>query len=300
MEEQPKSYIRLGRFVLLLLILVFLSSLFFKGPFKQWLEASTFNFVFRSRGLSQIVQHNLSGKKGDFAVLIEDLKDGEKYSQRQDEAFPSASLYKLYLMAVVLKEVEDGKLKMEDGISSTKTHLVNVYGSIDSGYEDAPENISYSIEEALTRVGRISDNFAAIMLMDELGVEKVQNMADSLGKDTHIKSPTTTTASDIGLFFKKLYSKEIVNANVSLKLVEFLSLNQLNDRIPAGLPEGVKIIHKTGELARVRHDAGLVFLPNDQAYIIVLMSQNLKYEDDTVETFAKISKEVYEYFQAKQ
>lgn len=293
-----KSYIRLGFWALVIFILVILSSFIFSGPMSSW--SKTFKFVFRSYGLSQIIQKDLQGTDGEYAVYIEDLSDGENYSFRADELFPAASLYKVYLMAAVLDEVEGGRLKMEDGITSTKSHLINVYGSVDTGYEDVPENIEYTIEEALTRVGRVSDNFASIMLTDKIGVDKIQQMADSLGvTQTIIKNPVTTSAKDVGLFFKKLYLKEVISASASAKLTEFLSLNQLNSRIPAGLPEGVKVIHKTGELSRIRHDAGIVYMGN-RAYIIVLMSQNLKYEDDGVETLKNISKDVYEYFSNKK
>lgn len=272
---------RKGIFVLLIFILVFLSSFIFKGPLKN---ISTFKFVFRSQGLSQIVDGNLRGVKGDFSIYIEDLGDGEKYSLRPNDIFPAASLYKLYLMAAVLKEVElTSEVTMQTKLSASKAHLVEVYGGVDTGYEEAPENISYTIEEALTRIGRVSDNFASIMLAEKIGWDKVSDSTSSL------------TVAD---FFKKLYRQEIVNANVSGKLIEFLSLNQLNNRIPAGLPEGMRVIHKTGELARVRHDAGIVYLPGRE-YVIVLMSQNLQYEDGGVEVLAKISKEVYEYFKSK-
>lgn len=334
--EEPRSYIRLGRFVLFLFILIFLSSLIFKGPFAGWFSWATFNFVFRSSNLSNIIRNNLEGSNGDWAVYIEELSKGEKYGLKETEEFPSASLYKLYLMAAVLKETdlagqnaEDlrGRLTLDSTVTATKAHLVNVYGSLDSGYEEAPENIVYTIEEALTRIGRVSDNFASIMLTDKIGLDKIQEMVDSLGAvGTKIKSPTlileegddpyiSTTASDLGTFFKKLYRKEIISPAASDKLIEFLSLNQLNDRIPAGIPKGVRVIHKTGELVRLRHDTGIVCLgPTSEgrkssglpsytsevctrAYVIVLLSQNLQDESKGIETMKNISKEVYEYFQ---
>ena len=310
-SEEPKSYIRLGRFVLFLIILILLSSLIVKGPFKEWLKGETFNFVFKRSGLSKIVQNNLSGKSGDYAIFIEDFSDSESYGLRQNDMFPAASLYKLYLMAAVLKEVDSGQLTMDSTVTSSKSRLTTVLGSVDTGYESAPETITHTIEEALTRIGRVSDNFSSILLTDKIGADKIQQMAEQLGaENTRIKSPTliindseepyiSTSASDIGRFFKKLFKKEIVSVNVSDKLAEFLGLNQLNNRIPAGVPEDVKVLHKTGELAMIRHDAGIVYLP-EKAYVIVLMSQNIKGEDEVVETFVNISKDVYKYFQSKE
>lgn len=292
-----RSYIKLGKWVLILFTIIFLSSLIIKGPFKAIIN---FHFSFLSQGLSEIINHNLEGKDGDYAVFIQDLSDQEVFSLNSNNSFPAASLYKVYLLAAVLKEVKDGNLKLDDTLSSSKSYLSNTLGEVDFGYEDMPEEIEYSVGEAMERIGRVSDNFAAIMLMDKLGVEKVQNMADYLNADeTEIKAPITTSASDMGKFFKKLARKEIMDLEISDKLIEFLSLNQLSSRIPALLPEGTKVVHKTGELARIRHDAGFVTLPNGKVYVIVFMSQNLRYEDEAIETMAQISKDVYDYFADK-
>lgn len=343
-SDQPKSYLKLGVVVLSLLFLVLLSALILPrskqykplispGFFQGFNLSSTFSFAFKSEGLSAVVQKSIEGKDGDYAVYIEDVSDGESYSLRSSDSFPAASLYKVFLMAAVLKEVDEGDLGMDDTLSASLDHLIDVYGGLDFGYDPSTgsgqgEQIEYTVEEALIRVGRISDNFAAIMLMDKVGPDKVQNITDSVGaKSTSSKSPISTTALDMGNFFKALYKGEVGNENVSAKLIEFLSLNQLNNRIPAGLPDGVKVVHKTGELPGVRHDAGIVWLPEptpeespptagppsgvsaepagntpgvgERAYVIVLMSKDLKYEDEGIETLAQISKEVYEYFTKK-
>lgn len=311
---QISPQIKLGVWVLLGVLLLLGSSKFIKGPIPVTEGnilglnfTSSFSFAFQSSKLSKIIQTNLAGQIGKYAIYIEDLSDGESYGFNQFEQFPSASLYKLYLMAAVMEEIEksspsvqnDKSLTLDTVLTSTKTHLTEVYGEIDYGYEDAPETISYTVEEALTRIGRISDNFASLMLAEKIGWGELQVMADQLNaQNTTIKTPFQTSASDIGLFFKKLHQKSIVSVQSSEKITEFLSLNQLNSRIPAGLPEDIKVIHKTGELARVRHDAGIVYLSKG-AYVVVLMSKDLPDEDEGVELLAQISKDVYEYFKEK-
>lgn len=317
MPYQPKPSIKLAVWVLLLLSLVLISSKFFRGPlhglrldpssiFDGFRMTQSVTFLFQSEQLSSLVQNNLNGKEGEFAIYIEDLNDAEVFSLRSSDSFPAASLYKLYLMVAVLKEIESGQLTMDSEVSADTSHLISVLGSTDYGYEGAPSSVAYSVQEALERVGRISDNFASIMLAEKIGWDSAQAAADSIGaRGTSIHDPIITTASDTALFFKKLYKKQVVSPFVSDKVIEFLSLNQLGDRIPAHLPEGTKIIHKTGELARLRHDAGIVYLPAladnpERAYVIVMMSQNLEDEDVGVETMAQISKDVYDYFVGKK
>lgn len=277
----------------------------------------TFNFEFEERsGLRRIVESSLADKAGTFAVYIEELPaspsaaliKGEKYTWSENEPFPAASLYKLVLLAAVLKEVEKGTVRLEEKISSTKTHLTEVFGGVDFGYENASEKISYSVEEAMIRVGRISDNFAAIMLTDRLRQvpQKEEKdgllilMAKELGMDRtdFLAEPIQITASDVATFFRRLYSGQVVSKIASEKVIELLELSRINDRLPAGLPEDVEVAHKTGELPRVRHDAGIVYLEG-HPYIIVILGKNLQFEDKGVEVIAKISKDVYEYFAGK-
>lgn len=312
---QISPQIKLGTLILLFLLLLLGSSKFIKGPFDakvgkigiKWNPngifnfTSSFSFAFQSTKLSKVIQEDLKGQGGEYAVYIEDLTDGESYGFNQFEQFPSASLYKLYLMAAVVQKIGSGGLSYDTKISSTKTHLTKVFGEVDYGYEDSDENIVYTVREALERIGRISDNFASVMLAEEVGWDQVQKMAEALNaQSTTIKSPINTSASDIGIFFKKLHLKQIVSPEFSDDIVNFLSLNKINNRIPSKLPEEVKIVHKTGELSRIRHDGGIVYLASRRdtpgAYVIVLMSRNLPYEDEGVDLLARISKDVYEYF----
>lgn len=314
----PKSYTKIGLVVFVLIIVVVLSNIIIHGPFKNTQLpslnlVSSFSFAFESQNLARIVQQDLDGKKGEYSVYIGDLTDSEIYTLRSSDSFPAASLYKLYLLAAILREVDRGNLGLEDVLSSDIDHLKEVLGELDFGYEENQGDIKYNVQEALERVGRISDNFAAIMLSEKIGWDKVQAMVDEMGAtSTIIKSPITTSASDIGNFFKALYQKKVVNESVSNQVIEFLSLSKINDRLPAGVPKDVRVVHKTGELAGVRHDAGIIYLPTStsevdkdtsevyaRAYVIVLMSKDLQYEDDGVETLAKISKDVYEYFKNK-
>lgn len=281
------------------------------------------NIEFESEGtraLKKIVQDNLIGKEGVFAVSVESLVDpGQKYVWNEGEVMPAASLYKLILMAAVLKEVEGGQIKKEEVIVGDKEQLSQVLGGVDFGYEQSSNKISYTIDEALKRVATISDNFAAIMLTQKLRQLRLSRadgessneakllcctnrllvqMTKELGMEStnFDTDPIETTAYDITTFFRRLYNGQVVSESVSGEIIELLSKSRLNNRIPALLSEEVKVAHKTGELSGIRHDAGIVYPPEGDPYLIVLMGKDLKFEDEGVEAQAQISKEVFEYF----
>jgi beta-lactamase class A len=338
-DSTSRRPIWFGWVILAILILVILSDKIVSGPFPnhrlispELLKAlhlnSTFQFVYQDEKVGAIIQHDLQGKDGHYAVYVEDLSTGDHYGVNASEILPSASLYKVFLLAAVAKQIEQGKLQLDTPLKADKSHLVDLFGDVDFGYEDVPDNIEYTVAEAVERVGRVSDNFAALMLAEQVGWGSVQSMANQLGAEhTTIKSPISTTAVDIAEAFKSLYLVTTADPRLSNPplgnqsaqfVLDMLALNQINDRIPAKLPEEVKIsqkqgteqssqeemkplkiIHKTGELPHIRHDAGIVFL-DTHPYVVVLMGTDLPYEDDGVETLAQISKDIFDYYNSKK
>ena len=266
------------------------------------LSSNPLSFNVQDPRLSQIVEANLKDVEGEFSIVIEDLEEGSQksYSYNPDSVFPSASLYKIFVIAAVYQEIENGNLKIDEVVGNSKAGLTEQLGELDYGYDQwEGDRIEYSVEEALRRVAENSDNFASLILANKVSWEKVQEQANKIGAtSTTIKSPISTSASDIALFFKKLYKKQIVSESASGEIIDLLARAKINNRIPGKLPEGLKIAHKTGELARIRHDAGIVFLEGNP-YLIVLMSQNLKGEDDGIEALANISGGAYDYFSSE-
>lgn len=259
--------------------------------------STIWSFNFPSSALKPVIEKRLEDQEGKYAVVVHRLYDDiEEFSLNKHEVFHSASLYKLFLLAAIMEEIEQGRLKENQVVVAKKSHLEKVFGGVDFGYEEVGEDISYSVAEVLTRIATISDNFASIAIAEKIGWGKVQAQADKLGATaTIIKNPIQTSAEDITRFYRKLYLGEVVSKGASDKIIDLLSKSKINDRIPSKLPKEVKVAHKTAELSRIRHDAGIVYLEG-QPYIIVLMSQDLKYEDSAVGTLADISKDVYDYF----
>lgn len=280
-----------------------------KARLQEVLSSSyIFSFNQPSSKLRAIVDKNLEGQKGEYAVLVKKLAgEKEAYSFNTEAAFPAASLYKLFLMSAAMEEIESGNITADTIISYPIDSLRSMYGGTDYGYEEVAGTVSYTVEECLTRIASISDNFAALMLAEKIGWDKVRQQPEKVGAgNTTIKDPITTTAEDISAYLEKLYEHSFqtedrlgwLSPDSANKIIELLSASKLNNRIPAKLPK-IKIAHKTGELSRVRHDAGIVYLSQAtglEPYIIILMSKDLEYEDDAIEILANISKDVYDYF----
>jgi beta-lactamase class A len=55
----------------------------------------------------------------------------------------------------------------------------------------------------------------------------------------------------------------------------------------------VKVAHKTGAYGTVRHDAGIVYLPDGRSYVLVILSRDWENEKSTTELLAGISELIY-------
>ena len=77
-------------------------------------------------------------------------------------------------------------------------------------------------------------------------------------------------------------------------MIAYLAGQRINDRLPLLLPAGTPVAHKTGELERFTHDAGLVLLPS-RPYAIVVLAEGESVADGKA-IVAELSRLAYGYF----
>ena len=87
---------------------------------------------------------------------------------------------------------------------------------------------------------------------------------------TYLASPQRTSAADVALFFERLRDGSLLPQPEVDQLRGFLERQQVNDRLPQGLPPGTKLAHKTGDRYGWAHDAGIVHAPSGDYLIVVL------------------------------
>jgi beta-lactamase class A len=76
-------------------------------------------------------------------------------------------------------------------------------------------------------------------------------------------------------------------------MIAILERQTFNDRIPAGLPREVVVAHKTGDITRICHDAGIVYARSP--YVLVVLVRGLDDIKKSAALIADISKAVYGY-----
>jgi beta-lactamase class A len=119
------------------------------------------------------------------------------------------------------------------------------------------------------------------------GVEDIK--AFNLGKSN------TTSAQSLMVIYEKLAKGEVVSPGASAAMIEILKRQNYQDVIPALLPTGVTVAHKTGSISGVVHDSGIVLLPDGRRYVLVLLSKELPDLDEGTRLLQNISKMIYDY-----
>lgn len=250
---------------------------------------------FKTENLKDVVSKSLEGTKGDYAIVIQNLKTSESYGLNKHKVFQPGSLYKVWVMAVVFDEIKNGDLEEDEVLEATIEELNEEFEIATEEAELTEGSVSMTVKQALNQMITISHNYAALLLTEKVGNSAIMNFLKREGFfESSIGKPPKTTAADTALFFEKLYKEEIVDPERSQKMIELLLKQQLNDRIPKYLPKDVKVAHKTGELGFYKHDAGIVFAENGDYIFVVLSETNSPAK--TAEEIANLSKNVYDYF----
>jgi beta-lactamase class A len=77
-------------------------------------------------------------------------------------------------------------------------------------------------------------------------------------------------------------------------MLDILHAQEFRSGIPAGLPGEARVANKTGEISTVAHDAGIVYLPDRDPYVVVILSEWKPETSGRREAIAQISRAVYE------
>lgn len=103
-----------------------------------------------------------------------------------------------------------------------------------------------------------------------------------------------TGAADCARLLAAIYRGDCVSPEASKQMLDLLLLQQVNDRLPAGLPAGTPVAHKTGDLIGLCWaDVGVVFSPGGD-YVLCVISDGQASEGEAKSAAAELSRQIYE------
>ena len=224
-----------------------------------------------------------------YGVVVKRLSDGTGVAINPDRVFYAASLFKVLVMFEVFKQRELKLLSFDELLTFTPPYLDYGLGPL-----RWPVWSQVSVRDLLEAMITESDNVAAMMLHDKTGGWNIIGDYKSVGlKHTDIATEDMpTSAGDMALLLEMIARGNAVNEKSSQEMIDLLARQKINDRIPALLPEGIKVAHKTGNWDNATHDVGVVYAPHG-AYVIAILSDKAW----DAKPIAELSRLVYEHFE---
>lgn len=226
--------------------------------------------------------------KGSYGLYVYNLTSKKFYGKNENQIFSSASLNKLPLIVTAYLEAEAGRLDLETKYILKAGDKRTGAGSM----QYRPVGTIYTYRKLIELMGQQSDNTAFYVLRMVLGDEKIQKTINELGLKNTVFDKFDSSPADIGLLLRKLYGGSIISREHRDEIIKYLTSTFDESRIPAGVPEEIKVAHKVGTDIGVISDGGIVFAK--KPYIVVIMSQDVLIAQ-AQEVLPKISQLVWEY-----
>jgi len=247
-------------------------------------------------------------------LVYHDLESGDSLALNADTVFHAASTMKIPVMIEVLRRSQDGGFSLDQPLL-----LINEFASIADGSsfsldpKEDGDTVLYQrvgqrvpVRELMQRMITLSSNLATNELIALVGADRVTEMAHRLGA-AHIQVLrgvedqkafdagllNTTTARDLAVLLTAIETGRVLSHESSSLMRDILLAQEFNDKIPAGLPPGTRVAHKTGEITAVSHDAAIVYPPGRRPYVLVVLTRGLRNAAESSALIADIARLVH-------
>lgn len=203
------------------------------------------------------------------SLAVESLSDSTvAFQYRADDRTPSASVIKLPVLVEAMEAVGDGRINPDEIYILLESDKVGGSGVL----QTYPHRSRIAYRDLISLMMTHSDNTATNVLIRELGMKAVNERLRKLGATqsqlNRMMMDTAAvrrgienyvTAQEMNTLLKKIYRYEVADKASCDQMLDILKRNEDTLTIPRLLPKPVAVAHKTGTLAYVRGDVGIVY-----------------------------------------
>ncbi len=251
-------------------------------------------------------------------VAVYDLQTKQMLGINDKVSLHAASTMKVPVMMELFRQAAAKQINLDATIPVKNEFASIVDGSsYQLNASDDSDNLMYqklgqpmTIRALIERMIVRSSNLATNILIEKAGAENTMKLMRSLGaneiqvrrgvednKAFRAGLNNTTTADDLMILLRAIAEKKVADARACNEMLAILQKQEFNEGIPAGLPSGTKVAHKTGSITKIYHDAGIVYLPKRKPYVIVVLTRGFAEEKRAHQLVAEISRQVYQSIQ---
>jgi beta-lactamase class A len=259
------------------------------------------------------IEKRIKESQADVAVAFLTLDGKTEYFFRADDSFHAASTMKIPVMIELFHQVKERRLRLTDTVTiRNEFHSIVDNSSFELDPKDDSETDLYKAEGETRELAYLcelmitkSSNLATNLLIEKLGVEDIRATVDSLGADgmrvlRGVEDQkayeqglnNTTTARGLQVLLTAIAEGKAVDDDSSRAMVTILEKQTFNEGVPAGLPEGTRVAHKTGEITKIHHDAAIVYAP--RPFVLVILARGISDQKDSATLIADITKMLYQ------
>ncbi|MCX5751326.1 MAG: class A beta-lactamase-related serine hydrolase [Candidatus Saganbacteria bacterium] len=241
------------------------------------------------------------GRKVGFTFI--DLKSGWELSYNGSLEFPAASVAKVPVMAATYHLAEIGQVNLSQRVLVTNQDKLGGSGILQwlrgSRY--------YSLKNLVQLMITQSDNTATRLVVNHLSMEAINAYLKKIGlTKTKINDPTMlvepprtknnrTTPQEMAKLVIKIQSSDGFLPSSSKEMLYFMKTQRYHWGIWGGLPPGIYVANKTGNLDGILNDVGIVYT-NSGNYAISVFTWGFKKQRDARKIVNELSKACFEEY----
>ena len=264
-------------------------------------------------GLAADILARIEKSGADVGIAFRSLDGKREWFSHADEVFHAASTMKVPVMIELFHQAREAKAKLDDPLLiKNEFHSLadNSIYTLDPADDSETElykavGQTRTLSQLCELMITVSSNLSTNLLVEKLGVDNIRATVHSLHADAmnvlrgvednkayEQGMNNTTSARGLLILLEAIATGHAVDPDSSRQMVEILTRQKFNEAIPAGLPSGTRVAHKTGELAKIHHDAAIVYGPHP--FILVILVRGLAESKDSAALMADITRRVYQ------
>lgn len=241
-------------------------------------------------------------KLGAFAI---EPATGKHLGICEDESFAAASMIKVPVLVSLLKAIDRGEVSIDE----TLVLRPDLIGGGSGFLQWRPQNSKVSLKEAMETMIVFSDNTATNLIIDRLGGKDVCNRDFAFWnlKRTYIanwlpdlEGTNRTSPYDLCQILALVDKGEILSKESRKLMLATMEKTRIKTLLPAGLPAGTKISHKTGDIGSLVGDCGIISPPGGERLIACVQVARPHNDRRANELIRQVSREMYETFRGEQ
>jgi beta-lactamase class A len=267
-----------------------------------------------TRPLADRVAALAAAAGAEIGVVVETLDGTQRHAVNESTQFHAASTMKVPVMIELFRQAAAGTLSLDDRVP-----VVNEFRSLVDGstyslevgddsdadiYEAIGTPMAYrTLCEAMITV---SSNLATNVLIQRLGIENIRKtFAEHGGEGMNVRRgvedgkafraglSNTTNARGYAALLLAIARGTAVSPAASAEMQDVLKRQKFNDAIPAGLPPGTLVGHKTGSITRIHHDGAIVY--GARPYVLVVLTRGIEDQKASAALIADVTREIHAY-----